>query len=329
MFSMILTGSSLLLLLAMAGNHFVHGFGCWGLQPGGRLSSLIYDLQILVSVVAGVRLAVWLSEKKLPMNFTRLIVIGIGLIASITMFLLYGWAAGSSLHHLGIENLFAYLTLAITSLAISNYPWALASRQSDATNNSIDSGESNAGSSPLASDNPYASPLTDSQLPVRVDRTFCGLQPNWTTPDRFYKFYITKETLYAGWIGGQFHDKLSVRYGLWPIYLILVGIIVGEPLAIWADNRRCRLQSLYDSLIEEPDVFLAADSRNMMIARKNIQSIKISSRKSSWTFWANSGIITLNIHYGKSIRLLIRDTRDLNDIVDELVDAGYPVVFEG
>jgi len=178
------------------------------------------------------------------------------------------------------------------------------------------------------STNPYAPPFADSHLSTRVHHTFCGLQPFWTQADRFYKFYVTKDALYAGWIGGQFHDKLSVRCQLSPLYLVLVGFVVAEPIAMWIDNRRRRLQSLYDSLIAEPDNFLAVDRRNFLIARKSIQSITISSRKSSWTFWANSGIMKLNIHGHDPIRVIIRDARDLGAIVDEMVAAGYTIQIE-
>jgi len=175
------------------------------------------------------------------------------------------------------------------------------------------------------STNPYASPAAGSYFPTRVHHTFCGLQPLWTKADRFYKFYVTKDALYAGWIGGQFYDKFSVRCQLSPLYLVLVGFVIAEPIAMWVDNRRRRLQSLYDSLIAEPDNFLAADYRNLLIERKNIQLITISSRKSSWTFWANSGIMKMEIHDHDPIRVIVRDERDLDAIVDEMVAAGYTI----
>ena len=175
------------------------------------------------------------------------------------------------------------------------------------------------------STNPYAPPLVESSQPLRVHETFCGLQPLWTKSDRFYKIYITETGLYAGWIGGQFHDKLSVRYQLSPLYLVLIGFVVAEPIAAWIDNRRRRLQSLYDSLIANPDNFLAADRRNFMLARKDIKLITVSRRKSSWTLWANSGIIELIPTDRDPVRILVRGARDLDTIVDELVAVHYSV----
>lgn len=178
-----------------------------------------------------------------------------------------------------------------------------------------------------ASLNPYATPLADQPLPPRIHRTFCGLQPRWATLDRFYKIYITDAALYAGWIGGQFQDKLSVRCQLSPLYLVLIGFVVAEPIAALVEHRRRRLEARYDTLITAPDQFLAADRRNFVLARKNVKSITVSPRKSFWTLWANSGVIDLTPHDGAARRILVRDSRDLAGIAVELHAAHYPVTM--
>ena len=35
--------------LALLVTHFVYGWGCWGLQPGGTVSSKLYLLQLIIA----------------------------------------------------------------------------------------------------------------------------------------------------------------------------------------------------------------------------------------------------------------------------------------
>ncbi len=176
--------------------------------------------------------------------------------------------------------------------------------------------------------NPYAAPLAPSlvETPTHVRWTFCGLQTYWKTPDRYYKVYITDQGLYAGWIGGQFYSKRSARMQLSPLYATIVGALIVEPVAMWIDNRRNRLEKLYDSLIVEPSHFLQADSRNVFVPRAEIRSVEISTRRSSWMFWTNSGILTFQLLNSPSpFTLLVDSTRMLAEIIAELAAGGYPV----
>jgi hypothetical protein len=118
---MILVGITLLLVAAIAVNHLVHGFGCWGLQPGGPASAMIYDLQILTAVIGILWLLDALKRRDAPDDALRLGAIGLFSLASIAMFMVFGWAAHTSIHHQGAENLVAYLTVAATTYLVGSY----------------------------------------------------------------------------------------------------------------------------------------------------------------------------------------------------------------
>lgn len=118
---MILVGMTCLLVVAMAVNHIVHGFGCWGLQPGGPTSARIYDLQILAAVTGILWLCIALRRRTVPPDAMPLFAIAFFAIVSVWLFMLYGWAAHTSIHHLGAENLVAYATVAATTYLVGRY----------------------------------------------------------------------------------------------------------------------------------------------------------------------------------------------------------------
>jgi len=180
----------------------------------------------------------------------------------------------------------------------------------------------------VSSTNPYESPHARLDRPLRADGTFRGLQPLWTKLDRFYKFYVTPDAIYAAWIGGQFHDKTSVRFQLSPLYIILIGFVTAEPIAVWANNRRRRLEEMYDAIVGDRADFLAADDRNLEITRKNISLITASARKSHWTMWTNSGILTFHREGQDALKVIVRGSRPMDAVVDDLVAAGYPVKMD-
>ena len=118
---MILVGVTILLVAAMALNHAVHGVACWGLQPGGSLSATIYDLQILAALIGLLWLLVSVTRRTLPCSWPQLIAIAVLSIASVATYVQFGWAANTSIHWQGPENLLAFVTVAGTTYLIGRY----------------------------------------------------------------------------------------------------------------------------------------------------------------------------------------------------------------
>lgn len=119
---MILVGITALLVAALGINHAVHGLGCWGLQPGGPVSAMIYDAQILTCIVGVLWLIAALSRKTVPHDTLRIVAIAFFVLASIALYMIFGWRAHTSIHRQGPENLIAYLTVAATTYLVGRYP---------------------------------------------------------------------------------------------------------------------------------------------------------------------------------------------------------------
>lgn len=157
---MILVAITLLLVGAIAINHFVHGFGCWGLQPGGPTSAMIYDLQILAAVIGILWLLSALIRRTVPYNPLRLGAIGLFVLASIVLFMVFGWAAHTSIHHQGVENLVAYLTVAVTTYLVGRYGHLRKESASRANREPSDGVRDVCQKTRNPSDNPYEPPQT-------------------------------------------------------------------------------------------------------------------------------------------------------------------------
>ena len=111
---------SCLILLALAANHLIYGFGCWGLQPGGPISAKLYEFQLAVAVVATLLAAYSLLKIK-PARWERQMgIIGIALIGAVAIFYSGGWRVFTSMHHQGPENLLLFLS-ATASAIIAGY----------------------------------------------------------------------------------------------------------------------------------------------------------------------------------------------------------------
>jgi len=157
---MILVGITLLLVAAIAVNHIVHGFGCWGLQPGGPTSAMTYDFQILTAVIGILWLLSALIRRTVPCDALRLFAIGFFALLSVLLFMLFGWTAHTSIHHLGAENLVAYLTVAATTYLVGRYGHRRKKADSE-TNRKPSASARDAVQIPRnPSDNPYEPPQT-------------------------------------------------------------------------------------------------------------------------------------------------------------------------
>ena len=153
----ILVGTTVALVASLAINHAVHGFGCWGLQPGGFTSAMIYAVQILAAVIGVLLLLVALSRNAVPFDTVRLSAIAFFVLASIATCIVFGWRAHTSIHGQGPENLLAYSTVAPTTYLVGRYRHARYNignaAQDDQPIASSDVGEIS-----RLSDNPYAPP---------------------------------------------------------------------------------------------------------------------------------------------------------------------------
>lgn len=97
--------------------HFIHGPGCWGLQPGGIWTGCLYSIQSLITLGACIySLLVTFGHRRRPM------VVILGLVTA-TLFILaawqyhvIGWRMYSSIHHQGPENLPTFLLSSATAI---------------------------------------------------------------------------------------------------------------------------------------------------------------------------------------------------------------------
>jgi hypothetical protein len=154
-----------------------------------------------------------------------------------------------------------------------------------------------------------------------MNKTFYGLAREWFRNDRFYKFYMTEKHLLGTKVGGQFFNKLSVRAQLGPLYLTLIGIPFVEALASWADNRRARLEAQ-----AEQDLDLAAQRDDaLVIALYDIEHVKLSGRRHSWTMWLNSGTVRIARRDGSELEFVLMGNQDHEGIRKTFEQHGISV----
>jgi hypothetical protein len=104
------------ILVALAANHVVNGPGCWGLQPGGRNSMLLYLLQMTVAAAAGVHALGLLARTSAPRR-NALAGLLLAAVASVgALYGLRGWCILTSLHNMGAENLLPFLAASFSAL---------------------------------------------------------------------------------------------------------------------------------------------------------------------------------------------------------------------
>ena len=105
-----------LVLLAMALNHVRHGSGCWGLQPGGTISSNFYLLQALISLYA-VILALRLFVLEMNIHNTLFMCATLA-ISAIAVILISNSPMHTSVHNQGPENLAPFLSNALVAIIV-------------------------------------------------------------------------------------------------------------------------------------------------------------------------------------------------------------------
>jgi len=141
---------------------------------------------------------------------------------------------------------------------------------------------------------------------VSTNNAFYGLAREWFRGDRLYKIYLTNETLVGIKVGGQFHDKLSVRVQLSPFYLTLVGIPFVEILASWIERRRL----LVETEVEKDLAKAATRDDSLVVALSDLRVVELSSRPNWWTMGLNSGTVTFKRQNQDSLALVLTGNQD-------------------
>ena len=107
---------STLIAAALVANHLVHGWGCWGLQPGGPVSARLYALQILLALLTCVYAYIHLLQGKFPGGRILLIILTFCLISMATLFATRGTVVFTSVHFQGPENLLPFAASSATAI---------------------------------------------------------------------------------------------------------------------------------------------------------------------------------------------------------------------
>jgi hypothetical protein len=111
--------ASYLILAALVINHLIFGFGCWGFQPGGRISSLLYSLQILIAGIVSVSLFILIIRERHGHWRRDLLVTTISVVAIAGSLFGFGWRAFTSIHFQGPENLIPFLIASFMTITLS------------------------------------------------------------------------------------------------------------------------------------------------------------------------------------------------------------------
>ncbi|MGI8978810.1 MAG: hypothetical protein ACR2FY_06265 [Pirellulaceae bacterium] len=116
---------TLAILCMLAINRAVHGFGCWGYQPGGPISGMLFDLQATLSLAA----FTWLIYRVYVAKDTgRLIAFALALATTLAAMVAYqttGSQLHTSIHGQGPENLPTFFLVSAVSLVIGIYRWKI------------------------------------------------------------------------------------------------------------------------------------------------------------------------------------------------------------
>ena len=123
---------SFVIALGLVINHLVHGWGCWGLQPGGRISAHLYFLQLIVAGVATVRALSLLFRERCPGWLFASVFVALLAIVTAALYVTDGWVINTSIHLQGPENLIPFGAASATAiLGGLTSCWALGQRRPD------------------------------------------------------------------------------------------------------------------------------------------------------------------------------------------------------
>ena len=107
---------TVLILLGLALNHAWHGSGCWGLQPGGTISSNLYFAQALFSIYA-VLVTLRIFAREIVIR-NLLFSIGAVAIGTAAVLSISNSHMHTSVHHQGMENLIPFFSNSLVAIIV-------------------------------------------------------------------------------------------------------------------------------------------------------------------------------------------------------------------
>lgn len=147
-------------------------------------------------------------------------------------------------------------------------------------------------------------------------RSFRGLQPKFTTRDRLYSVYVTKEGIFGGYVAGQLYDSAAAQAQLHQAFPLL------RPFIHHCLKARRKREQFYRSLDLGSQAVLDADRRNFVITPRQIVSMRLER---GWSFWAqqSTGTLTIELSTGRRLKLILIGRQE-PDCVAELVRLCCP-----
>lgn len=156
---------------------------------------------------------------------------------------------------------------------------------------------------------------------METNNAFYGLLRERFSGDRLYKIYLTNEAIVGIKVGGQFHDKLSVRAQLSPLYLTVIGIPLVEVLASRVEHRRLQVEME----VKKDLAMAAARDDSLVLPLADLSVVELSSRRSWWTMGINSGTVTFKCQNLDPLALVLTGNQDRERIGAMLRRLGITV----
>ena len=107
-----------LILYGLLANYIVYGKGCWGFQPGGSNSSVLYASSFVCLLLAVFRFfKVSYTTKDWRRKKGSAVFFVLGFV--VLLHLKFGWRISSSLHGMGNENLLPFMGVLMAFIVVS------------------------------------------------------------------------------------------------------------------------------------------------------------------------------------------------------------------
>lgn len=128
--------------------------------------------------------------------------------------------------------------------------------------------------------------------------TFSGLNPRWYKADQLYRLYVTPDLLCGAYVAGQIRDQQTAALQLQALQLFLGRYIRGLL------QRRADLEAKYANMDPCGESFLAADTRNFQIHRRDVVKCTIIHKRRLWTP-NNTGTLYVTLASGKRWQFIL------------------------